>query len=200
MKEQGAVAKMHGLNESSPLMTANWEGVDPGTLSKLCSEARREIETQLQSADSIDSKAIALLGAGSLVSALIGAMQLSMFEPARLPGLCFSIRLAASVLTIILFIAWFVPTLLTILTYAFKTTLQIDEEHIVENYLSLTPELLDRQLFYNYVQAIRSNDQILRRKGWLSNLATYLLAANVFYLLVVSVLLLLGRQNVMAGG
>jgi len=181
-------------------MTASWEEVDPATLSKLCMEARQEIETQLRNADSIDSKATALLGAGSLVSALIGAVQLSMFDPNRLPGLPLCIRVLASVFAIVLFIGWFVPTLSTIRTYAFKTTLEMDEKHIVQNYLPLTAHVLDRQLLYNYVRAIRSNDEILWRKGRLSNLATYVLAANVFYLLVIGLFALLPSGNATAGG
>jgi len=181
-------------------MTANWEEIDPGTLSVLCSEARVEIERQLQNADSIDSKATALLGAGSLVSALIGAVQFSIFDPGHLPGLPLCVRFLTILVAILLFALWFVPTILSIRTYAFKTTLQMNEDHISQDYLPLSPDLLDRQLLYNYIQAIRSNDEILWRKGRLSNLATYLLAANVFYLLIIGVLLLLEPGYTIAGG
>ena len=191
---------MEGLTELSALMRANWEEIDLGTLSVLCSEARVEIERQLQNADSIDSKATALLGAGSLVSALIGAVQFSVFDPGHLPGLPVWVRFVTILVAILLFMLWLVPTVLSIRTYAFKTTLQMNEDHIAENYLPLTPDLLDRQLLYNYIQAIGSNDEILRRKGKLSNLATYLLAANVFYLLIIGVLALLEPGFITAGG
>jgi len=186
--------------ESSALMSVNWEETDPRTLSTLCSEAQGEIQRQLQNADSLDSKATALLGAGSLVSALIGAVQLTILDPSRLTGLpCFA-RIIVVAIAIALFIAWFVPTVLVIRTYAFKTTLEMSEEQIVQNYLPLTSDWLDRQLLYNYLRAIGSNDEILWRKGRLSNIATYLLAANVIYLLLIGLLSFLGPGNSMPGG
>lgn len=191
---------METLTEPFPFMIVDWEAVDAGTLSRLCSEARVEIERQLQNADSIDLKAMTILGAGSLVSALIGAIELTILDPTRLPGLPWCARIVAVSLAIALFIAWFALTVLVIRTYTFKTTLEMSEEQIVHNYLPLTSDLLDRQLLYNYIRAIRSNDETLWQKGQLSDKATYLLAANVIYLLLIGLLSILLAGIRMSGG
>jgi hypothetical protein len=164
------------------------ESGEVGAAIAMLEELRSHLQRQWNGIDSLDTKAIAALGAGSLSISVLTTVLVQVGLPSALAPVLFYGCVG------LLYGLGVVSTVVAIWVRKWDFPIQVERDHIKADYLSLNRADLLWQLLLQYTEAIGKNEPRIEAKAkWAS-------AAIVLFSLSLLILLLAVAGSVVSGG
>ena len=162
--------------QPSPILTE----LPPGPAAKclVLDELRNVLEHQFDAADGLDSKLKELLGAASLILALVTTLQITTsVEKIGWP------YLIGLVIVLVLYVVLIVVILRGLRPMTYKAPIPSNWDEIAERFFDLDEDAALELLIANYLKCSQENNTPINKKAYKIRLASILLVLIVFVLI-----------------